>query len=568
MRRLSQLHRWFIWVVCWTALSALPARPVLGQSGASTHGNLKVIVMFSEVGEEGIHTAENTLARAFERRGYSVVDRDLVRQLVQREAALLQLYDIEGAKQIGSRLGADIVISGRSRSRTTEKTYSSMGGKKVTISQANVGAKAILASTGKILVAENTHARKPFDMTGEIALETATESLAAKLLEGIERFMNRNTIEYRFVVLNVNHTQALALQEALRQQVPGVRQVSEHGFVKDTLELDVSVERDQDQAFKRNLFSGLSGLGVGNFVVLAREGETIYLQRMSDTSITVPSRSSKVPEGVPGQSDEPTRAEPGADSAPRPSGTTIYKPGYGKSWAVVIGINDYQKWPKLAYAISDAEAIVKRLKRFDFDEIITILDDQATQKNILRVLGDELYEKAGREDRVFIFFAGHGQTQDVPNGKIGYIIPVDGDEKNYYSSAISMRQLQELSDRLRAKHIFYAMDSCFSGLLLTIPRGGVADDYRLQTAAPVRQVLTAGDEGELVVEKEGHGLFTKVLLAGLDGGADTNGDGYITVSELYNYTNAGVVQSSRNRQNPQFGRLGSGEGEFVFTVSR
>ena len=57
-------------------------------------------------------------------------------------------------------------------------------------------------------------------------------------------------------------------------------------------------------------------------------------------------------------------------------------------------------------------------------------------------------------------------------------------------------------------------------------------DFSAQTTAPARQVLTAGSEGEEVDETEGHGIFTKILLTGLDGSADLNGDGYITASEL------------------------------------
>jgi uncharacterized caspase-like protein len=192
------------------------------------------------------------------------------------------------------------------------------------------------------------------------------------------------------------------------------------------------------------------------------------------------------------------------------------------------------------------------------------------RNNIFCSAFDELSAKTGDEDRVFIFFAGHGQTQDLPNGsKVGYIIPVDGDQQHYYSTAISMRQLQELSDRLRAKHILYVMDSCFSGLLLRL-RGAAAAEYAYPelTARRVRQVLTAGNEGEEVVEVGGHGLFTKALLAGLDGEADLNNDGYITASELYKFITPRVLQGSQNAQNPLLGWLGSGGGEFVFTRKR
>ena len=91
-----------------------------------------------------------------------------------------------------------------------------------------------------------------------------------------------------------------------------------------------------------------------------------------------------------------------------------------------------------------------------------------------------------------------------------------------------MEDLQHLSNRLAAKHILYVMDSCFSGMLLQL-RGETAADSD-PTTRKARQVLTAGQAGEKVGEFKGHGLFTKVLLEGLDGKADGDNNGYITAS--------------------------------------
>ena len=325
-----------------------------------------------------------------------------------------------------------------------------------------------------------------------------------------------------------------------------------------------------------NVPEQLAGLGLGRFEMVARDGEIIYLRRVGDVGSQVailgdkeskPRNPSLQPAPGPQQSTT-MRAETQTDASTpsAPSPTPMYQRGYRKSWAVVIGINDYQKWPKLEYAVNDAKSMGDLMKKIGFDEVIMLLDSEATQQNILRVLGDELKAKTQEEDRVFVFFAGHGQTEALPNSlKEGYIIPVEGEMHNYYSTAISIDRLQKLSDRLRAKHMFFAMDSCFSGLLLRL-RGGAPDAYAgmEQTTARVRQVLTAGSEGEQVAEVEGHGLFTKMLIAGLQGAADLNQDKHITATELYQFLNHRVLEESRNTQNPVFGRLGTGQGEFIF----
>jgi hypothetical protein len=301
----------------------------------------------------------------------------------------------------------------------------------------------------------------------------AAEATAGRLLQALEGFLQRDTIDYRLGVLNIAPAQSLTLQESLRHRLQGISQVSEQGFTQHGLEFEVIVQKNQDLLFKQSLFSQLSSLGLGPLEVVAGEGQTIYLRPAGGSILAQPKPHTSTAPTVPGSQGTASRQPPpdrtpGGTSPTAPhEGAAKYKPGYRKSWAVLIGINEYQQWPRLQYAVNDARAIEKLVRGLGFDEVITVLDREATQQRILRVLGDELYAKTQDDDRVFIFFAGHGQTQDLPNaGKDGYIIPVDGDLNNYYSTAISMQQLQRLADRIRAKHMFYAMDACFSGLLL------------------------------------------------------------------------------------------------------
>ncbi|HJZ99924.1 MAG TPA: polysaccharide deacetylase family protein, partial [Candidatus Solibacter sp.] len=103
---------------------------------------------------------------------------------------------------------------------------------------------------------------------------------------------------------------------------------------------------------------------------------------------------------------------------------------YRESWAVIIGVNDYQSWPKLRYAVNDATAIEEALvSKFNFkrDHIRKLIDHDATRQRIMQVLGDEFTDgnKVQREDRVFFFFAGHGATRTFGDGRqVGFIVPV------------------------------------------------------------------------------------------------------------------------------------------------
>lgn len=246
--------------------------------------------------------------------------------------------------------------------------------------------------------------------------------------------------------------------------------------------------------------------------------------------------------------------------------------GYEKSWAIVIGIDDYAKWPKLEYASHDAQAIADTLTgQFGFpsSQVIVLKDGQATRNNILAAFHDRLSDdRTGRNDRVFVFFAGHGATQRLASGRdLGYIIPVDSDPNAFATDAIAMTDIQNIAESMQAKHVMFVMDACYSGLGLT--RGGSSSSAFLRENArrSARQMLTAGGSDQQVADSgpNGHSVFTWVLLQALAGKGDLNGDGLITGTELAAYVAPAV--SAVSRQTPAFGSLpGSQGGEFVFQV--
>ena len=248
-----------------------------------------------------------------------------------------------------------------------------------------------------------------------------------------------------------------------------------------------------------------------------------------------------------------------------------YVPHYTKSNALVIGINQYLLWPHLEYAISDAQEIGSILKDKNFN-VKLLLDEEATKQNIVQEIST-LVKNADANSRIFLYFAGHGQTEDIPGGgERGYIVPVDADLYNWQGSMLSMRDINSTIRQSRAKHIFLAFDSCYSGLGLTRGVKVIKEQYSGYVDKMLQlksiQVLTAGGRAEQAIESDGHGLFTSHLLAALSGIADINSDGYTTGTEIYATLRPSVTKLSFNRQTPQFGYI-EGEGDFIFkTVAK
>jgi peptidoglycan/xylan/chitin deacetylase (PgdA/CDA1 family)/uncharacterized caspase-like protein len=247
---------------------------------------------------------------------------------------------------------------------------------------------------------------------------------------------------------------------------------------------------------------------------------------------------------------------------------------YRESWAAIIGIDDYANWQKLQYAVHDALGVKDMLiQKYGFkpDHVFTLLDAQATRQNILSLLGDKLGgAQVQHEDRVFVFFAGHGATRKLASGReLGYIVPVDADLTDLEGSAISMTNFQDISEAIPAKHVLFVMDSCYSGLALT--RGGMpafSQNYLNEISRrEARQMFTAGGADQQVADNgpNGHSVFTWTLLQGLDGRADLNGDGVITATELAAYVAPAV--SALSHQTPAFGNLpGTEGGDFIFNL--
>ena len=240
---------------------------------------------------------------------------------------------------------------------------------------------------------------------------------------------------------------------------------------------------------------------------------------------------------------------------------------YKSYHAMVIGISDYEHWPKLPNATKDAKEVAQKLQKFGF-EIKLVLDP--TYREMKTAINEMIYKMGNEENRAIVFYyAGHGETELLADKtKMGYIIPKDcpllrDDPMGFAAHAVSMRDIESASLRIQSKHVLMLFDSCFSGSLFALTRA-VPDDITEKSNLPVRQYITAGREDEQVPDKS---MFKRSLLIGLDGDADLTGDGYVTGTELGMYLADKVVNYTHRRQHPQYGKINNPDldrGDFIF----
>lgn len=218
---------------------------------------------------------------------------------------------------------------------------------------------------------------------------------------------------------------------------------------------------------------------------------------------------------------------------PRP----IYNPRYTNSWAVVVGINEYQHASRLGYARNDAVAFAEVLiNRFGFPaaNVVVLLDDEATAPAI-RARLHELARKTGEDDRVVVFYAGHGYTHPAGQREVGFLVPVEGTAADT-ATLLPWSDLLTVSQLIPAKHMLFIMDACYGGMIgMRALAPGHRRLLRDMLSRYSRQFLAAGKADEVVADSggptPGHSVFTGHLLDALEGGLQAS-EGVVSANAL------------------------------------
>ena len=161
---------------------------------------------------------------------------------------------------------------------------------------------------------------------------------------------------------------------------------------------------------------------------------------------------------------------------------------------------------------------------------------------------------------VFVYYSGHGAPDH--GSKQAYLVPWDGEPGDLTDTAYPLSQFYADLNKLPAKRVLVALDSCFSGAggRSVLAKGARPLMVRVSNDVPTNGKLVVfsaskGDQISGTVEKEGHGAFTYYFLKGLNGrGMSKNRAGHVTVGSLYGYL-APMVDAAAHRQerdqNPQ-----------------
>ncbi|MEM7282852.1 MAG: caspase family protein [Pseudomonadota bacterium] len=198
--------------------------------------------------------------------------------------------------------------------------------------------------------------------------------------------------------------------------------------------------------------------------------------------------------------------------------------------ALVVGIDDYPTAP-LKGCVNDAKAVAELLHfhengDLNMEIMLVTSEDRSVTKSVLLNMITQLF--GDPVDMAFLYFSGHGTVNQTG----GYLVTSDAAK---YDEGILMSQVLQIANNGAARDRAIVLDCCNSGGMGSIAPG---DDQPAMLADGLT-IMTSSREAEPSLEEGGHGVFTKLLIDAMNGGAaDLLGN--VTPGATYAYVDSAL----------------------------
>ena len=229
--------------------------------------------------ESDLNTAENALTQAFMAKGFRFVDQATIkRNLSDQQAAAILEGNTNLAASLGKRLGAEVVLTGKSFAKATDVVAF---GATIRSQQATVQVKAIRTDTGDIIATDSEQGKFSHidDVAGGVkAIENACSKLSDKLITQILDRWQTDIESGSVMTLNVTgitgYDQFTKFKASLKYYVRGLESVTQRSWDGSYAVLEVVMKGNADDLAKR-----LSGQDI--------EESKITVTGMTQNSVTV-----------------------------------------------------------------------------------------------------------------------------------------------------------------------------------------------------------------------------------------------------------------------------------------
>jgi hypothetical protein len=262
-------------------------------------------------------------------------------------------------------------------------------------------------------------------------------------------------------------------------------------------------------------------------------------------------------------------------------------PEGGEVRGLIIGIDAYRYVIALKGAVADARDIASALRKMGTKDVTTLIDGQADRASVLQAI-DQLMARSRPGDIVLLSIAGHGAQEpervrgSQPDGmedvflRPGFRPDAAGSQQRILGQEFNhfIKQFES-----RGVRVLFVADTCHGGGMVRAidPRAGemsfrqirayrlAVDDLKpVSTNADALLTELDFESAAFLAAVDRHtkapevsipgiaglrGALTYAVARAVEGNADANGDGKITLKELFTNVRQVVYQLSNQRQN-------------------
>lgn len=229
-------------------------------------------------------------------------------------------------------------------------------------------------------------------------------------------------------------------------------------------------------------------------------------------------------------------------------------PNEGRQFALLIGVEKYQKARPLVFTLNDVKTLARTLRDRNGVRdggILSITDDdrdprhRPTRASMLEEIPRWL-SKIGPKDRLIVYFSGHG-FQD-PAGRL-YLAPIDVDPADPASTGIPVEWFRQQVADCKADFKILILDACHSGSekgeekVKAAPSKDIGDQFK-GIDRVVTMASSTGEEPSQIWEDKEQSLYSYWLNQAFKGHADADGNGSVDIDELNKYVYNNVVRTA------------------------
>ena len=232
---------------------------------------------------------------------------------------------------------------------------------------------------------------------------------------------------------------------------------------------------------------------------------------------------------------------------------------------------DDQQLTKLSTPTEDAEALARvlgdpHIGSFEVDLVLN-----ATMVDVRQRVA-RLFKRRTRDDLLLFYYSGHGLKDE--HGDL-HLAVRDTNMDIVAATALNASFVRNQIDQSNSRRKVVILDCCYSGAFYRPGAKGVmADQAQTKEAFGAgygRVILTASNELQYAFETPdasseagssamastpGRSVFTHSLVEGLEtGNADRDGDGIITLDELYDYAYEQVIRREPHQTPKQYAEI-------------